>query len=263
MVLKVHNLSLPLRYTPIGPVLSIEKKFLDPIAWLINTALGDDTEQFADDLSHGNEIFIKAFSAVPLPPNEITPEDRVRWHELTGEELGEDVYMVSSTFTHEVIIPRQTLLEIIQAILALRAEFPEPPFVWLFCVDPYYPAPAEGEEALMRELEARAVAFKEGQGQTFDSAFHEQRTKLLHDLEQAGLFNEVYSEEKLYWLELWELPTLLNYHRAALAFLSHFQQQPDANSATSNRSWQSYSASTNSTEHRFALSASIGTRINA
>jgi hypothetical protein len=240
--------------------------------------LGDDAELFADDLSHGNEIFIKAFSAVPLPANEVTPEDRVRWHELTGAELGEDVYMVSSTFTHEVILPRQTLRQIYQTILTLRAEFPEPPFPWLFCVDPYYPSPAEGkangtlpsEEELMCQLEARAVAFKEQQAsaegrsiQTFDFAFNEQRTKLLHDLEKAGLFNEVYSKEKLYWLEQWELPTLLDYHRAALAFLSYFQQKPVANLASSNRSWQSYSGSTNSTEQRFALKASIGRAIEA
>ena len=266
MVLKVHNLSLPLRYTPTGPVLSIEKSFLDPIAWLINSALGDDTEQFANDLAHGKEISIKAFSAVPLAVNEIVPEDRVRWHQLTGSELGEDVYMVSSTFTHEVILPRQTLLQIYQAIIALRAEFPEPPFPWLFCADPYYPTPAEGEEELMGKLEARAVAFKERQAFAeirSKQTFNEERTKLLRDLEEAGLFSELYSEEKKYWLEMWELPTLRDYHRAALAFLSYFQQKPVANRASSNRSLPSYSGSINNTEPRFALNASIGTRIFA
>lgn len=258
MVLKVDNLSLPLRYTPTGPVLSIEKSFLDPIAWLINTALGDETEQFADDLSHGKEISIKAFSAIPLAPNEIVPEDRIQWNHLTDSELGEDVYMVSSTFTHEVILPRQTLLQIYQKILSLRAEFPEPPFPWLFCTDPYYPTPAEGEEELMCKLEARAVAFKEQQAcaevrskPTFDFAFNQQRTKLLRDLEEAGLFSEVYSQEKVYWLQMWELPTLLNYHRAALAFRA------------SNRSLQSYFGSTNSTQPHIALNASIGARIFA
>ena len=36
MVLKVKNLSLPLMYTPTGPVLSTEYKFIDMIAWVIN-----------------------------------------------------------------------------------------------------------------------------------------------------------------------------------------------------------------------------------
>jgi len=86
--------------------------------------------------------------------------------------------------------------------------------------------------------------------------FNEERTNLLRDNDTAGLFSEVYSEEKAYWLEMWQLPTLLDYHRAVLAFLSYFQ-------VSSNRDVRIHSASTNSTEPRLTLNASIGTRILA
>lgn len=260
MVLKVHNLSLPLQDTPTGPVLSISKTFLDPIAWIVNTALGDDIEQFVDDLTRGVNIFIKTFSAIHLAPNDIVPEDQAQWRKLTGEELGEDVYMVGSSFTHEVILPRQTLLLIVQTLLKLRDEFPEPPASpWLFRAEPYDLAPTNGEDELMRNLEERAVAFKEllKWKYPFDRVVNEERTKLLHDLEEAGLFSEVYSEEKEYWLEMWELPTLLRIHLDALAFLNHFRPKPSGSQVSSNGSSAQAQHSTDGMGFEFALGASI------
>lgn len=256
--IKVHNLSLPLQYTPTGPVLSIEKKFLDPIAWLVNSALGGDTQQFIDGLTHGEDVYTEGFFAVRPEPEEVEAKDWVRWRELTGEELGEDVYMVASSFTHEVILPRQTLLLIMQALLKLRAEFPEPPFPWLFCTSPYYLAPANGEQEVVCKLEERATAFKEAQQQNNDKTFHLERTKLLRDLEEAGLFSLQYSEEKQYWLELWGFTTLLDYHRGALTFLNHFRQKRPVvtDYVTTRRSPKETNGSTPS----FALEASIKMR---
>jgi len=192
-------------------------------------------------------------------------EGRAQWHSLTGSELGEDIYILGTTFTHQVMLPRQTLLEIIQALLKLRAEFPEPPpSPWLFRAEPYDLAPATGEEELVRKLEERSVAVKR-QAQNNGQAFNEQRTKLLRDLEEAGLFSEVYCEEKPYWLEVWGFMTLLDYHRAALTFLSHFRQKPPTgqNIVTSSRSSEPRRKSANGAKPSFALETSISTRILA
>ena len=223
MVLKVKNLSLPLMYTPTGPVLLIEDKLLDPIAWVINSALGSDISHFADSLARGDDVFIEQLYAVRPKPDEVLSEDQTRWRELTGSELGEDVYLLGTTFTHQLVVPRQTLQEIFQALLKKRAEFPEPPFPWLFRSDPYYFAPATGEELLLCELEKRAVALKQPTQETVAEISHK-RKELLRDLEDAGLFSEEYSEEKQLWLETWEYSTLLFYHKGYINFMKHIRQ---------------------------------------
>jgi hypothetical protein len=168
--------------------------------------------------------------AVRPTKDEELSEAGARWYKLTGEELGEDVYILGTTFTRQVVLPRQTLLSIYQALENIRAEFPEPPFPWLFRAEPYHLTPTNGEEEVVRELSERAVAFKEflGQEQASRLAFNDSFTKLVHDLEEAGLFSDIYSEEKQYWLERWELPTLLVIHRAGLAFFNHFRQKRPA-----------------------------------
>jgi hypothetical protein len=131
--------------------------------------------------------------------------------------------MVGTIFTHEVILPRQTLLSIFQALLKKRAEFPEPPFPWLFRSSPYYFAPATGEEVLLCELEKRAVALKQPSYETIAEISHK-RKELLHDLGNAGLSRSEYSEEKLLWLEVWEYSTLIFYHREAMKFIQQIRQ---------------------------------------
>ena len=230
MVLKVNNLSLPLKWTPTGPLLSTQDKYLEPIAWIINPAITGQIPDFADKLARGEDISLVHRFAVRPAPDELLPEDQMRWKELTGSELGEDVYMVGTTFiTHDVILPRQTLLSIFQALLKKRAEFPEPPFPWLFRSKPYYVTPTTGEEELVRKLEKRAVAFKKllCSEQTEESVAEIATIKkaLLRDLEAAGLFSKAYSKQKQLWLEKWGCSTLLTYHKDAMRFLNNFQSQ--------------------------------------
>lgn len=220
MVLKVHNLSLPLKWTPTGPLLSTENEVLKPIAWIVNPAVTGRMPHFADCLERKEDIFMPGRFAVCPAPDEVESKDWTQWRLLADEELGEDVYMVGTSVTSELVLPRQTLLSIYQALEKLRAEFPVPK-IWLFRVDPYHLTPANGEEELLRKLEERAVALK---AQAQNNGFNEQQTKLLHDLKEAGLFSELYSEEKQYWLELWGFTTLLDYHRTALTCLR--QKQP-------------------------------------
>jgi len=224
MVLTVNNLTLPLKWTPTGPLLSTEDKYLEPIAWIINPAVTGRIPDFADQLARGEDIsMVHRFAARP-EPDELLPQDQARWKELTGSELGEDVYMVGTTFiTHEVILPRQTLQEIFQALLKKRAEFPEPPFPWLFRLHPYHLTPTEGEEVLLGELEKRAVALKRSTQETVAEISHK-RKELLHDLENVGLFSEEYAEEKQLWLEVWQYSTLLFYYQGYINYLKHIRQ---------------------------------------
>lgn len=227
MVLKVNNISLPLKYTPMGPLLSTEDKFLEPIAWIINPAAAGGMPQLADCLERGEDVFMpKRIAVRPKPEDDDLEEARAQWRELTGEEPGEDVYILGTGFTtHEVVLPRQTLLSILQALSKLRAEFPEPPFPWLFRHSPYHLAPATGEEELICNLEERAALFKAFLQQEASAAWAGAiRSELLCELSAAGLFSEAFFEEKQMWLEVWECPTLLSYHNAALRFLNHFRR---------------------------------------
>jgi hypothetical protein len=110
MVLKVNNLSLPLRWTPMGPLLSTEDESLEALAWIINPAVTDRLPQLAEKLASREEVSMDQRLAVPLALDDLEAKDHLRWRELTGSELGEDVYMVGTTFTQEVVLPRQTLL---------------------------------------------------------------------------------------------------------------------------------------------------------
>jgi len=240
MVLKVNNLSLPLKWTPTGPLLFIEDKFFEPIEWIVNAAVIGEIPQLADSIARGEDVVMEQRFAVRPMADEDFSEARTRWRELTGSDPGEDVYVLGTGFTyHEVVMPRKTLLQIIQALEKKRAEFPEPPFPWLFRLKPYFFSPAEGERELVCELEKRAQVFGRMQA-CVDEGSKEQanesspqarqalcatRKKLLDDLEAAGLFSEVHSKQKQEWLERWGAMKLLTYHRDAMKFLNHFRSQ--------------------------------------
>lgn len=220
--IKINNFSVPLTYLPAGPVLAIQKEFLDPVAWVLNPAVTGEEPELLERVIRGEDVVMEMRYAVrPTPEDDDLHELKAQWRELAGEEAGEDVYILGTGFTtHEVLLPRQYLIEIIQRLKKLRAEFPEPPFPWLFRLKPYYPIPTEGEKELVQKLEERAVA--RGQPHEQTSAGNEEG--LLGDLEAAGIFNSAYSEKKEYWLAVWECPTLLTYHKDAMRFLKHFRE---------------------------------------
>lgn len=219
--IKINNFSVPLTYLPTGPVLAIEKGFLDPVAWVLNPAVTGEEPKLLERVIRGEDVLMEMRVAVrPTPEDDDLHELKAQWRELAGEEAGEDVYILGTGFTtHEVLLPRQYLIEIIKRLKKLRAEFPEPPFPWLFRLKPYYPIPTEGEKELVQKLEERAVA--RGQPHEQTSAGNE---GLLGDLEAAGIFNSAYSEKKEHWLQVWQCPTLLTYHKDAMRFLKHFRE---------------------------------------
>jgi hypothetical protein len=221
VVLNVNNLSLSLMGTPFGPVLATKNKSLESIAWLVNSALGSNISHFTESLSRGEDIFLQhpLIAVRPTSLNDLS-NARAQWRELTGAELGEDVYMVGSRFTDEVVLPRQTLLDLVQTLRQLRAEFPAPPFPWLFRRNPYEMAPADGEKELICELEKRAAASQQRPAESAPC-----QKALLRELSEAGIFSEAYFNQKQRYLERWDCPTLLTYHKAALEFLNNFRSQ--------------------------------------
>jgi hypothetical protein len=248
MVLKINNLyhchsfaSLPLKATPTGPLLLIEDEFFEPIEWIVNSAVIGQMPELAASLARGEEVFIKELYAIHPVADEDLSEAKARWCKLIAEEGndalpaqaldGEELYILGTSFTdHEVVLPRKTLLQIIEALEELRAGFPKLPFPWLFRRESYHLSPANGEEEFIRKLEERAVAFKqptvetaaEISGKRGSASFGEE---FLRDLEAAGLFSEEYSQEKQLWLEVWKCPTLLAYHNSVIEFFKHFRQE--------------------------------------
>jgi hypothetical protein len=192
--------------------------------------VASQNSEFADSLARGEDVFIQTHFAVRLAPKEVQAEDWARWRELTGSELGEDVYMVGTTFTHEVILPRQVLHNIWKALLKKRAEFPEPPFPWLFRPKPYYVTPTEGEEELVCQLEKRVVALKmkkrlcSEQTEKSVAEYAAIQKTLWRDLEAAGLFSTTYSKQKQLWLEKWDCTSLQFYYRETMKLIKQFRQ---------------------------------------
>ncbi|MGB0383885.1 MAG: hypothetical protein ACPGWR_03595 [Ardenticatenaceae bacterium] len=92
MVLKVNNLSLPLKWTPTGPLLFIEDKFFEPIEWIVNAAVIGELPQFAQAATRGEDVVVEQLYATPPMADEELSEARARWREFTGSDPGEDVY---------------------------------------------------------------------------------------------------------------------------------------------------------------------------
>ena len=134
MVLKINNLSLPLKSTSTGLLLLIEDEFFEPIEWIVNSAVIGQMPELALSLARGEEIFIKELYAIHPVPDEDLSEAEARWRKLTANEAahaldGQELYILGTSFTdHEVVLPRKTLLQIIKALEELRAGFPKLPF---------------------------------------------------------------------------------------------------------------------------------------
>lgn len=105
MVLKLKNLSLPLKYTPAGPLFLIEDSFFEPIEWIVNPAVTGEKPQLADSLARGEDVsMLERYAIRPQPEDDLEPA-RARWHSLTGEEPGEDVYILGTGFTMKLCCP--------------------------------------------------------------------------------------------------------------------------------------------------------------
>ncbi len=235
--LNIAGLSLVLRSTPDGPLLSTKNGEWEPLAWVINAALTGNFPQLADALERGADAVVQGLYAVRPNPLDSMAEVKARWKAATGTDVGDDFYVVGTTFIRdEVVISRNVLQEILSTLQLLRkrsaqpgvseqSSLPSPP--WLFRPDPFYPDPAGSEEVILQDLEERAVALDAlAQGpKTVETAATAaaKRRFLLVELAAAGLLSDAHSQQKLSWLKIWNLPTLSGYYDAALELLSYFR----------------------------------------
>ena len=232
--IKIAGLNIVLEQTPSGPILSTKDRWLEPLAWVVNSAAaGGSAAGLADALERGDDLSVQGLFAMrPEPGDPFVEEAKARWREWTGNDAGDDIYVVGTTFTdHEVAIPRLALIEILTKLKELQQQTTLAPVPWLFRPDPIFPDPGKGEEEIMRDLEKRAIELDtlEKEAAETDTPSVElaatisaKRRFLLLEVNAAGLFHESHASSKRAWLTTWELLTLLGYFEAALELLAYF-----------------------------------------
>ena len=202
MVLSAAGMSLPLVPSPMGPLVSGEDERTEPLAWALNLGVTGSIA-LIDALRAGRPIDGPEVAIHPLD------DDRsalaAGWHELSGQELGDDPWVISIGFLRRrLAVPRAVLLELAEELARLRAAAPKPPGPWLFRADPQWHEPAPGENAALRPLEQMAAR-----------ADPAERPAFLHALERHGILADAWWDERAAWLDRWGLPALAEYARAA------------------------------------------------
>lgn len=218
------TLRIPLDPSPSGPNAAPESgrpNRWSALAIIINRLLSEGPEGHEARLRAGHDLAWYDVSVWHPTPKEAN-DARVAWVEFEGSEAlltGELVMLDDSLGGHSMIFPKAHLLEIVEALRAVRTA--PPPVPWLFRVDPYgFGGPGDGEEALVAELELRAAELDATvvlPGATNAAESSSRRRFLLGDLEAAGLFEPAAREARDMYLALWAMPTLLSYLRAAEA----------------------------------------------
>lgn len=119
--LNIAGLSLVLQPTPHGPLLSTKDGEWEPLTWVINAALTGNFPQLADALERGADAVVQGLYAVRPNPLDSTAEAKARWKAATGSDVGDDFYVVGTTFIRdEVVIPRKVLQELLSVLQTLR-----------------------------------------------------------------------------------------------------------------------------------------------
>lgn len=249
--LDVAGLSVKLKYTPDGPLLSHDDRNLEPLSWVVNSIVTSISEerftQLVDILECGKEIITQGLCvARPDDPLEDYAEDKELWRKLAGTEPDEDSYLLSRAgLPKNLIVPRQALLEIIYALKTLRKQgtsidSPQE------SVDRKAPHNQNNQELtdnhlgkeleldnvpvdddFLRQMEERAVvlaALEQGE-QTPDTAAtaSAKRQFLLLELDDAGLLSESRFEQLHQLLVQLQLPMLIAYHQAAMELHAYFR----------------------------------------
>ncbi len=225
--LTIQGLRVKLSQTPYGPLLDRENSQLEPLVWIVNLALTDQLPGLAEKLEKGENYNYHGFSITRPNPQEDWTEALLRWVNLTGEllVLDSDLYVLSTDSVHySLLLPRQTLLDLLFTLQRYRQESLLPAAPWLFSPESAFLSPApDGEKELLQELEQAAISLdllEKEQGQS--AKVLAKRRVLLTQLELYGLLATYHAAEKQVWLENWNLPFLLAYYRAALELASYF-----------------------------------------
>src|SRR5690349_11734651 len=96
-MIMVGGLCVPLEDTPFGPrpIGDDSDSGLDWLQWVVNAALYGDLPGLTDAVEHGKACDDGTVFARPAVDDDDIISARKAWHNRTGGELGDDVYVLS------------------------------------------------------------------------------------------------------------------------------------------------------------------------
>jgi hypothetical protein len=198
------GLRLPVKHTRDGTlVVSAGDPDLEPLAFVVNAATTGMLPHLRDAVAAGEDVVIQGLFASRPDPGEGHAAAAAAWRRLTGDEPGEDAYVVGTTFTEgDLLVPRDALLAILDALAAAGHGGSPASETERSGVDAAPPATPAGTadaggvdsatlDALERraaELDARSVAPPESEDAA--GAVSAARRFLLLELDQAGVLRD-------------------------------------------------------------------------
>jgi hypothetical protein len=220
MVLNVHGLRVPLVDTPFGPLASFQDRHLEALDLTVQWAVEGRIPGFRRAIEERRPTGQFPVFAYPADAEDDLTESGKMWRRLTGEDLGDDVYVLHSALgTPNVAVPRQVLMRLIDEVNELRDATVKPAGPWLYRQIPIWHAPAPGEEEAIRILERQSEQLEAiSRGPRADEARAREAAKrrfLLLELDSLGILSDAGFPDKERWLAAWTLPLTLSYLRAA------------------------------------------------
>jgi hypothetical protein len=222
----VDGLTLELRETPQGPILKGGTPLTEPLAWVLNTAFNGEIPSLRDALKRGDNAGRGGIFLIrPLPEHDVQAE-RMNWQALAGRDPGNDVYLLGTNFLEITLLaPRQALIDILDTLAKMRGAM-SPPLPSLFCEEPLWEVPAQGEHLLVADLERQLVEFEEleQRAATDDerAELSAKRRFLLLDFNAGGLLNNKHGTAKSVWLEKWGFQAVHRFYQAVLQLTEYF-----------------------------------------
>ena len=122
-VLSAGGVRLPLEYAADGPMVSTRADpDVEPLAWVLNAAVTGMLPGLRDAVAAGEDEVVQGLFAARPDPLEDHERSAATWRRLSGQDPGDDSYVVGTTFSdHSVLVPRPALLEMLDALERLRA----------------------------------------------------------------------------------------------------------------------------------------------
>jgi hypothetical protein len=248
--LNLQQLPLRLHSSFVGITLTSENRaifaLVNLINWLFLYRSKEELLEFINVLESQSEIDSQRWwqDEIVRPTSEQMNSPAAQlWQQLTGSELGDDIYLIN-WHSEELIVPRRALLEIIYALRELRQKYPSPWEIWslaqqeelksqpdesgpgLFAEKTKHPYAFDGERHHLSDVEEIIDDLEfwladEPKTATTEGKITAERLTLLIELELSGLLNNQYWQEKLSYLQKWELDKLEDYYKAALKLIAY------------------------------------------
>lgn len=119
--LEAGGLWLAVESGPDGPRLKTDRHETAPLAAVLNAAVSGALPGLEEALERGDGVATPVDGAVRPHPGDEFPAERARWQRLTGEDPGDDVYVVVAVYAGgTMIVPRAALLAGLRALRRLR-----------------------------------------------------------------------------------------------------------------------------------------------